>query len=145
MENLLKIRPHHLFCLLGFKGIGYSTDFVSNMAGISEKIKKNSEIEIKLVSGCDDICRSCPYFSNFGCAKNPDSEVRLNNKEMQIISLLQIETDRTEKAGILYEKIRERFSLGMFDWLCNDCEWYSMGYCRNEIESLKEGGFHEKI
>ena len=32
---MLKIRHHHLLCILGFKGLGYSDEFVENM-------KKNS-------------------------------------------------------------------------------------------------------
>ncbi|MCX7705965.1 MAG: DUF1284 domain-containing protein [bacterium] len=66
---MLKIRPHHLFCLLGFKGSGYSRAFVENMSRISTTIKKGLDLDIELVKGPDDICKVCPYLSGETCAK----------------------------------------------------------------------------
>ena len=51
---IVRLRPHHLLCILTFAGEGYSPSFVANFAAIAARIGAGETIE--LVAGPDDIC-----------------------------------------------------------------------------------------
>ncbi|MCM8821307.1 MAG: DUF1284 domain-containing protein [Candidatus Omnitrophica bacterium] len=104
-------------------------------------IKKGHEFRVNLVIGEDDICLFCPHLSNSNCLKKPDSEIVLQKKEQKIVSLLNVDTSDTVILSVLYEKMREKFTLNMLDNLCSDCQWYSMGDCKKGFKNLKKGGF----
>lgn len=140
MENRIRIRPHHLLCLLGFVGFGYNKKFIKNIAKISRNIKENPELEITLVMSWDDICSECPYFFDSKCLKTDNSEDILKEKERQVTSILNVDFKKPVKIKDLYLKIKNKFSLKEFDKLCKNCEWYSMDYCREGLKKLKRGG-----
>ncbi|WP_128255750.1 DUF1284 domain-containing protein [Falsirhodobacter deserti] len=50
----VRLRPHHLLCVLTFIGKGYSHAFVANMECIAKRLAEGEEVEI--VEGPDDIC-----------------------------------------------------------------------------------------
>src|SRR4051794_14584578 len=50
----VRLRPHHLLCLLTYVGEGYSPDFVDNLDYVSRKLLQGEDV--LLVDGPDDIC-----------------------------------------------------------------------------------------
>lgn len=52
----MKLRAHHLICLLGFRGLGYSPEFVENMARIADQLRSFPHTVIEIVRRPDDIC-----------------------------------------------------------------------------------------
>lgn len=56
----IRLRGHHLLCLLGYRGKGYSESFCVNMTEIYERLRLHPETEIVIVEGPDDICRAFP-------------------------------------------------------------------------------------
>lgn len=142
---MLRIRPHHFFCLLGFKGYGYNMTFVDNMDRISKTANKNPDTEVILVTGPDEICEACPHLCNSKCKKEPYSEIKLMGKEKMIISNLNVSTKKVLSFRQIYRSIRDNFTLDMFDRLCNECEWYKIGDCRKGFENLKKGGVYGEI
>ena len=50
----VRLRPHHLLCMLTYAGKGYSPAFTANMTAVVGRIAGGEPIEI--VSGPDDIC-----------------------------------------------------------------------------------------
>lgn len=50
----VRLRPHHLLCMLTYIGKGYSPAFTANMTAIAERLGAGKDIE--LVAGPDDIC-----------------------------------------------------------------------------------------
>src|SRR5712672_2376586 len=53
-ELTVRLRAHHLLCMLTFVGEGYSPAFTENYRSIARRLSAGEEIE--LVSGPDDIC-----------------------------------------------------------------------------------------
>jgi len=51
----LRLRPHHLLCLLTYAGKGYSPAFVANLDAVASRVASGETVEI--VAGPDDICR----------------------------------------------------------------------------------------
>ena len=50
----VRLRPHHLLCLLTYVGRGYSPAFVANLDRIAARVAAGAPI--RLVDGPDDIC-----------------------------------------------------------------------------------------
>ena len=69
---MIRLRGHHLLCIQGFQGYGYSEEFLENMKKIHKKIISNEE-NIQLVTGPDDICKSCPNLNNDKCKNNKEN------------------------------------------------------------------------
>lgn len=122
MENILKIRAHHLLCLQGFQGYGYNRDFVRNMTEIVGKIESDPEFQIITVG--DDICSCCTYYVERECRKNPDSAREVKNIDMRVLEKLNLKDGITGRAkDFLYltnTNLRNRSDL--ID-ICGKCEW----------------------
>jgi hypothetical protein len=54
MQNAVRLRGHHLLCILCYCGEGYTPAFVENFNAVVDQIANGAVIEI--VSGPDDIC-----------------------------------------------------------------------------------------
>ncbi len=52
--GIVRLRAHHLLCILTFAGEGYSAPFVANLAGLVARIGTGEAVE--LVDGPDDVC-----------------------------------------------------------------------------------------
>ncbi|RNI13003.1 DUF1284 domain-containing protein [Methanohalophilus sp. RSK] len=133
------IRAHHIFCIQGFIGKGYSEQFIENMENIIEKLD-NSDPLIEITNAPDCICTACPRL------KVSDSQSG-NDK----ISLLGCEVESEVK--ILDRKVADSLGIGFgkhypysellkklkyideekFDYICSGCQWYSLGYCKKRI------------
>lgn len=50
----VRLRPHHLLCVLTYVGKGYSPAFTANMTRIARRLEASEPVE--LVAGPDDIC-----------------------------------------------------------------------------------------
>ena len=56
------LRGHHLLCVHGFKGMGYSPSFVEKMKEIVADIRNpEKDFDIKVVAGFDEACLACPH------------------------------------------------------------------------------------
>ncbi|WJH32930.1 DUF1284 domain-containing protein [Paenibacillus sp. CC-CFT747] len=76
----VKLRGHHLLCLLGYRGMGYSAEFCANMTSIYERLRQQPEQSVELVEGPDEICRAYPEDKTNHCrgtVGNRDREVLL--------------------------------------------------------------------
>ena len=50
----VRLRAHHLLCMLTYVGKGYTQSFTVNYDRVAERLNRGEEIEI--VAGPDDIC-----------------------------------------------------------------------------------------
>jgi uncharacterized protein len=60
---LVRFRPHHFLCSLGYEGKGYSDGFTENMTGIVMgrlRAEGGDATPIRVVGAADDICAPCP-------------------------------------------------------------------------------------
>lgn len=53
-SDTVRLRGHHLLCILTYIGHGYTPAFTKNMTAVIGRINQGTEIQI--VSGTDDIC-----------------------------------------------------------------------------------------
>lgn len=116
----MKLRPHHLLCLLTFAGEGYTPEFTANFAAIVARIGAGEPIE--LVDGPDDVCAPLAETDDQHCAS---PSIRQRDR----IALLEIGADAVPATrpfvldAAAIAALRERFAAGAIRSACVRCEW----------------------
>jgi len=126
---MVKLRPHHLLCFLGFRGLGYNDHFTQNFSKIRSKILKNPELRLKLDIQPDDICKNCPELINGLCRSND----KVSKKDEFLLTFFNTREISVKNA---YQKIMV-LEESKFIALCQDCEWYPLGFCLEGFRNLK--------
>lgn len=141
------IRAHHIFCIQGFRGKGYSKEFVSNMTTIVDYLNKNKDVRVKLLNSSDHICLGCPNnvgqsemrkfevgqtYEDRGFCENESQIVELDN---MVLETLGVKADSDYLYSELLNKIKENLTRERFKYICGDCKWYSLGYCSESLFS----------
>ncbi|WP_296887235.1 DUF1284 domain-containing protein [uncultured Methanobrevibacter sp.] len=116
----IKLRGHHLLCLQGFQGYGYSKDFVLNMTRIN-KLRKTNDCTITLTNDPDDICSACPNLKNNLCENEKQNEIIVKMDE-EVLS--QLNFDIEYNSIDLFSEVSSKFnSLKSVENVCNGCKW----------------------
>ena len=116
----LKLRGHHLLCLLGFQGYGYDKDFISNMDYIN-KVRKDKDTLITLTNSPDDICIKCPNLINNICTDKKQNEL-IEKMDNEVLSKFNINKEYESLA--LFKEVTSTFNtLKSIESICHDCKW----------------------
>ena len=116
----LVLRGHHLLCLKGFQGYGYSEEFCKNMSEINS-LRKQKDTRIILVNKDDDICKCCPNLKD-GLCQNPSQNLKITDMDNNVIS--RISQDKEYSAVELFEKADELFkNKKSVEKICFNCNW----------------------
>ena len=116
----IKLRGHHLLCLQGFQGYGYSEDFISNMTCINE-LRKDEDCVITLTDKTDDICTFCPNLNDDICEnKKQDEMIERMDREV----LQKLDSKKEYNAIELFEDASEKFNtIKSVENICLGCKW----------------------
>ena len=132
-SSLVTLRGHHLLCLHGFRGLGYSPEFVSNMWLVRDTLANAPDVEVEVTTSPDDICSVCPHLRDGGCAREgKESETRTRDKDTAVLARLSLAPGDRMPSGGLFALTAERFSNGIED-LCSLCKWFPLGWCAEGI------------
>ncbi len=161
------IRGHTLLCLQGFRGEGYSPDFIDNMAAIHARLQSNPETQVRVTDTPDYFCAACPNLKgsqsvnsggrsgkeesgsshalrasalaqNGGCTlRGPDFEQHIVSQDRQVLDLLGLRVGQETAWAEVLQRIGSRMRGEMLDGICGDCQWLSLGYCKEGIEQLR--------
>ena len=66
---MYKLRGHHIFCLLGYRGMGYSKEYVDNMTRLHQTLRDHPKTWVELVKGPDQLCEKYPNSGEYHCQK----------------------------------------------------------------------------
>ena len=136
----ITIRGHTLLCLQGFRGKGYSPDFVENLVEINNVLVENENIPVRAVAMPDDVCLACPNLKMNGCnLKGPGFEASMRSQDRQVMSLLGIQEGETLSWREILKRIGQRMYGEMLPSICGDCPWLPLGYCQEGIKQLRSG------
>lgn len=64
----VRLRPHHLFCVLTYVGRGYDSAFAANMSRVVRRLAQGEALRI--VDGPDDICAPLTNECSAHCSEN---------------------------------------------------------------------------
>lgn len=138
----VRLRGHHLLCLLTYKGKGYGPAFVANLDRIAARLTAGEEV--LLVDGPDDVCAPL----RGGGAGGEDAPhcglERIRGRDrraLEAISALlnrrlgpgeRLTLDRRTSAGL-----RRAFRAGEIRTACAGCEWAN--FCSSIAEAAFAG------
>ena len=119
----VRLRAHHLLCMLTYVGEGYSRAFTANYDRIVARLSAGEEIE--LVAGLDDVC--APLLE--GAEPHCHQESVVERDRLATLAVSEIVGRRLaigETIGLsaaLVERMREAFASGISRAACSACEW----------------------
>lgn len=119
----VRLRPHHLLCMLTFVGKGYTPDFVENYHAIAARL--NAGESIVIVEGPDDLCQPLTHALDAHCFG--ESVNGRDQRAAQAVSaLLHIPVQPGAEIildAALLARLRQAFSHGDVRNACEGCEW----------------------
>jgi len=118
----LKIRAHHLCCIQGFQGYGYSPAFVANMRAVISDIHVSPSRLIKLVSECDVICISCPGKKECSAQQSALAH-RIRNMDLVVMDKLKIKEGTIINADEAFRLISSLNNPFDIEDICGTCKW----------------------
>ncbi len=119
----MKIRAHHLLCLQGFRGLGYSPEFIKKMEEVKRKVKAKDNFLIEVVDECDDICKVCPYQIEGVCQKGKKSAKRTRAMDRRLLKILRLKKGRKIPSQNLLSWIKEKLNFSILIKVCGECGW----------------------
>ena len=122
----VRLRAHHLLCLLTYAGKGYSPAFTTNYDAIAGRLGQGEEI--LLVAGPDDVC--APLLGEAAPHCRNESVIERDRLAANDVGDL---LDRRIRAGVklslneaMATQLRQAFSTGRTRSGCQGCEWFSL-------------------
>lgn len=136
--TIVKLRPHHLLCILTYIGKGYSEGFVANFNDIVKAL--NAGAHIKLIKGPDDICAGCtPTSADYHC--QDDDITEQDRQALTDIKALFPDIIKENQPFILGKdaiiRLRQAFAQKQIRNSCQGCPWYDL--CSEISQSHYEG------
>lgn len=131
----VRLRAHHLLCMLTYVGKGYSPAFVANYEVIAARLSAGEEVE--LVAGPDDICGPLTADPEAHC--HGASVVQRDRLAMEDVARLLGSPlgpgVRVTPSAALLARLRNAFSAGGIRTACSGCEWSDL------CEGVADGGY----
>jgi uncharacterized protein len=133
------MRGHHLLCVHGFKGMGYSETFVEKMTDIVADVRDSGkDFDIRVVAGFDEACLACPHKGETLCSGNVKSNNKVMGLDRRTIEHLGLKTGGVYQKSYLVKLTAEKVEPDDLDHICMGCSWLEYGVCKEGIADLKE-------
>ncbi len=118
----VRLRPHHLLCLVTYAGKGYTPAFTENFDLIVERLRGGEAIAI--VEGPDDICQ--PWLGEPDAHCRRDSVALRDEKAAQDLGTLLGADIHTVSALPDLATLRAAFAKSVTRQACAGCEWFDL-------------------
>lgn len=131
----VRLRAHHLLCMLTYVGKGYSPAFVENYEVIAARLSAGEEIE--MVTGPDDICGPLTADPDAHC--HGESVVERDRAAAEAVARLLGSPlrpgARITPGASLLARLRKTFATGEIRTACSGCEWSDL------CDGVADGGY----
>lgn len=122
----VRLRAHHLLCMLTYVGKGYTPAFVENYEELARRLSAGEDIEI--VEGPDDICM--PLLGDDGAHCHGEGVLvrdRLAAEAVSELAGVAIHPGVVLRSDeVLLDRLRSGFRAGGVRSACRGCEWSSL-------------------
>lgn len=122
----VRLRAHHLLCMLTYVGKGYSEAFVANYDRIIARLGDGEDI--LLVAGPDDVCKPL-----LGTRLEHCHRVSVIQRDAQAAEALGMLLGQSVRPGSafrldagLIDRMRQAFAAGLTRAACKRCEWHEL-------------------
>ncbi len=146
LPSPIRIRAHHLLCLQGFQGFGYSEEFIAQMRRVHRLLRMKPDTDIQVLIGADILCEHCPHHYRGRCTiddpedqpietDTPDQAVL---KDRRTLSWLELENESVQLWGQVVYKVGRLVDSTAMNALCRECKWREEDYCANALDELNQ-------
>lgn len=120
----VRLRPHHLLCLLTYVGRGYGEAFVRNYDAIAARLSTGEAVLV--VNGPDDICAPLLADSDAHC-RRPGVTARDADALHDLAGILDLRVgDALSLDEATLRHMRNAFAAGRIRHACIGCEWEAL-------------------
>jgi hypothetical protein len=137
---MLRFRPHHFACTVGFQGQGYSPEFVRSYLEIAAQLRERGsagdETMIEVAPATDSICEPCPNRRGELCTTEPKIRA-LDEGHARVLGL---KTGDRLSWGEAKRRLADRMTPAAFDEVCAPCGWKAAGICASALGELRAKG-----
>ncbi|TPO01715.1 DUF1284 domain-containing protein [Mesorhizobium sp. B1-1-5] len=122
----IKLRAHHLLCLLTYVGKGYSPAFTANYDKVVKRLGEGEGVVI--VAGPDDVCAPLLGEPEPHCLRESAAERdRMAARDVGALLGRPIKAgDRLVLNAASLAEMRKAFSAGLTRQACSGCEWFGL-------------------
>lgn len=132
------LRGHHLLCVHGFRGMGYSPAFIAKMTTIVEDIRNDAiDFTIQTVAAFDDACMCCPHRGETECVASEGSNDHVLSMDERVMTHLGLQKEQTYQKSFLVALTAAKVKPDDLDVLCAGCSWLAYGVCKEGISELR--------
>ncbi len=119
----VRLRAHHLLCMLTFIGKGYTPEFTENYRRIAARLSAGETIE--LVTGPDDICAPLAGLPEEHCLQDSvtDRDERAAIAVSQLLNRPVVGGSLITPDADILARLRHAFRAGDIRSGCTGCEW----------------------
>jgi uncharacterized protein len=131
----IRLRPHHLLCMLTYAGTGYSDAFCTNFDAIAVRLGAGEDILV--VAGPDDVCAPVEALEGHHCHEASVVE-RDAKAAASVAALLGIRASEGARFALNAERLatlRSAFRVRTIRTACADCEWSAL------CDGIAESGY----
>jgi hypothetical protein len=130
----IKLRGHHLLCLLGYRGMGYSEAFAANMTVVYERLRQQPTTLVTIVSGPDDLCVCFPSDQPNHCLTG-----HVHERDEHIRQQLGLNIGDCVPWQHIVDTVRLRVKPQHIPEWCGTCPWLSYGVCEEGVGRIANG------
>ncbi|MDB6454249.1 DUF1284 domain-containing protein [Falsirhodobacter sp. 20TX0035] len=118
----IRLRPHHLLCLLTYVGRGYTPAFVENYDCIAARLSGGEDILV--VAGPDDICAPLVAGENAHCHRTSvlDRDRKAAEGIGRLLGLVVSQGTRIANTPALLQRMRSDYAARAIRSACIGCE-----------------------
>ena len=130
---MIKLRPHHLLCILGWRQSGYSEGFTDNFNRVVAELRAAGEFEP--VMGVDAICIACPHNDKGICRRAAGARPDILDERVR--ARLRIEPGHIYDFNSLTAEIKAKIAPSDLNSICAGCNWLARGWCRAGLAATR--------
>lgn len=131
---LFRLRGHHIFCLLGYRGMGYSPEYVENMTKLHQILRDNPQTWIHIVKGPDYLCQKYPNSGKYHC-----QDEHIFDRDAAILEKLHLKIGQIIKWRDIESHVTQYAIPNDIQTVCETCTWRSYGVCEEGIQLIHDG------
>ncbi|WP_077619317.1 DUF1284 domain-containing protein [Bacillus sinesaloumensis] len=131
---MYKLRGHHLFCLLGYRGMGYSREYVENMTIIHQTLRNNPKTLVKIVNGPDHLCEKYPNTGEYHC-----QNASIYERDANILKKVGLRIGQIMRWEDIESLIQKNVIPTDIQSVCESCSWRTYGVCEEGVQDVIDG------
>jgi hypothetical protein len=131
----IRLRGHHVLCLLGYRGMGYSPEYAANMSKVHDQLRREPHTTVELVAGPDDLCVCFPADKPYHC----ESDSVYSKDELVLTQLGAAIGERVTWAELMRRVAAVVRPDDIPRW-CATCPWLGYGVCEEGVRLVRAGG-----